>query len=59
MTGLDVDYDEIIEIFCIITNGNLDVLDDEGWGTVVHQSKERMEQMAWSPNLSINHAELT
>lgn len=45
MTGLDVDNDVIIEIFCIITNGNLDVLDEEGWGTVIQQSKETMERM--------------
>jgi oligoribonuclease len=45
MTGLDVDNDVIIEIFCLITNGNLELLDEEGWGTVVHQSKERMDAM--------------
>ncbi|CAG8955417.1 hypothetical protein HYFRA_00010281 [Hymenoscyphus fraxineus] len=45
MTGLDVENDVIIEIFCIITNGNLDVLDEEGWGAVIHQPKERMDQM--------------
>lgn len=47
MTGLDVENDVIIEIFCIITNGDLDVLDEEGWGTVIHQSKEKMDKMAW------------
>ncbi|KAI1825544.1 ribonuclease H-like domain-containing protein [Xylaria intraflava] len=45
MTGLDPDHDEIIEIFCVITTGQLDVVDEAGWGTVVHQSKERMEMM--------------
>lgn len=45
MTGLDPDRDEIIEIFCIITNGTLEVMDEEGWGTVVHQTQERMDQM--------------
>ncbi|KAI1432826.1 exonuclease [Xylaria sp. CBS 124048] len=45
MTGLDQDKDEIIEIFCIITTGNLDVVDEVGWGTVIHQSKERMDMM--------------
>ena len=45
MTGLDVDHDEIIEIFCIITNGNLDIVDENGWGAVIHQSKERMDKM--------------
>ncbi|KAF4908813.1 Oligoribonuclease [Colletotrichum fructicola] len=45
MTGLDPDKEEIIEIFCIITTGNLEVVDSEGWGCVVHQSEERMAQM--------------
>ncbi|KAF4822466.1 Oligoribonuclease [Colletotrichum siamense] len=45
MTGLDPDKEEIIEIFCIITTGNLEVVDPEGWGCVVHQSEERMAQM--------------
>jgi oligoribonuclease (3'-5' exoribonuclease) len=45
MTGLDQDSDEIIEIFCIITTGTLDVVDEQGWGTVVHQTKERMDMM--------------
>ncbi|KAF6831413.1 RNA exonuclease rex2 [Colletotrichum musicola] len=48
MTGLDPDKEEIIEIFCIITKGNLEIIDPEGWGCVVHQSAERMAQMdAW------------
>lgn len=45
MTGLDPDNDVIIEVFCIITNGNLEIVDEEGWGCTVHQSKERMDQM--------------
>jgi oligoribonuclease len=48
MTGLDVDNDVIIEIFCIITNGDLEVLDSEGWGTVIHQPKEIMDKMVAS-----------
>lgn len=51
MTGLDLDNDVIIEIFCVITNGNLDVLDEEGWGAVIHQSKETMDKMVTSPHL--------
>lgn len=51
MTGLDIDNDVIIEIFCVITNGNLDVTDEKGWGAVIHQSKERMDQMVQSANL--------
>ncbi|POS77015.1 oligoribonuclease [Diaporthe helianthi] len=45
MTGLDYNNDEIIEIYCLITNGNLVLADTEGWGTVVHQSTARMAQM--------------
>lgn len=45
MTGLDIDNDDIIEIFCIITNGNLDVIDEKGWGAVIRQSKETMDKM--------------
>ncbi|KAH9886843.1 ribonuclease H-like domain-containing protein [Xylariomycetidae sp. FL2044] len=45
MTGLDPDKEEIIEIFCIVTTGTLEVVDKNGWGTVVHQTKARMDQM--------------
>jgi len=55
MTGLNLETDVIIEIFCIITDGNLKVLDPEGWGVVVHQSKETMDKMVplQLPNISI------
>ena len=45
MTGLDVDNDVIIEIACFITNGNLELVDEEGWEVVIHQSKETMDKM--------------
>lgn len=45
MTGLDPDTDEIIEIYCLITDGQLNLLDECGWGTVVHQTSERMAMM--------------
>lgn len=45
MTGLDPDTDCIIEIYCLITDGQLQLLDDSGWGTVVHQPRERMAAM--------------
>lgn len=45
MTGLDFDKDEIIEIYCLVTNGDLALADTEGWGTVVHQPQARMDQM--------------
>ena len=52
MTGLDVDNDVIIEIFCIITNGDLEVLDEEGWGVVIHQTKETMDKMVYTSRIS-------
>lgn len=45
MTGLDPDSDSIIEIYCLVTDGQLELLDESGWGTVVHQSSERMAMM--------------
>ena len=45
MTGLEVDSEEIIEIFCIITDADLNFLDQEGWGAVVHQPKELLDKM--------------
>ncbi|KAK4032682.1 ribonuclease H-like domain-containing protein [Parachaetomium inaequale] len=45
MTGLDPDTDLIIEIYCLITNGQLELVDEAGWGTVVHQTSERMAMM--------------
>lgn len=45
MTGLNVDRDVIIEIFCIITKGNLEVVDEAGRGWVIQQTKERMDEM--------------
>ncbi|KAI5868226.1 exonuclease [Durotheca rogersii] len=48
MTGLDPETDEILEIFCIITTGTLEVVDAAGWGVVVHQPPKRLAQMgAW------------
>jgi len=44
MTGLDPDREEVIEIYCIVTDDQLEPL-DSGWGTVVHQSRERMDAM--------------
>ncbi|KAI5466229.1 phosphoglucomutase [Mariannaea sp. PMI_226] len=51
MTGLDPDKEVILEIFCIITTGNLEILDEEGFHAVVHWPKERMDQMdEWCTN---------
>lgn len=55
MTGLNPDTEEIIEIFCIITNGHLELVDEQGWGTVVHQPKDRMDKMdEWCTNVHGN-----
>lgn len=45
MTGLNPDSDSIIEIFCLATDSQLNLLDESGWGTVIHQPKERMDAM--------------
>jgi oligoribonuclease len=45
MTGLNPDTEEIIEIYCLITDGKLELVEPQGWGTVVHQSAERMAKM--------------
>jgi len=45
MTGLDPDTESVIEIYCLITDGQLRLLDETGWGTVVHQTRERMAMM--------------
>ncbi|TAQ87106.1 hypothetical protein B7494_g4576 [Chlorociboria aeruginascens] len=45
LRGLDIDNDVIIEIFCIVTNGDLEMLHEGGWGAVIHQSKETMDKM--------------
>lgn len=59
MTGLDVDNDDIIEIFCVITNGSLDVMDESGWGAVIHQSRERMDSMVLYKSLKTPHSSRT
>jgi hypothetical protein len=45
MTGLDPDTDAVIEIYCLVTDAQLELLDENGWGTVVHQTRERMAMM--------------
>lgn len=44
MTGLDVFNDHIIEICCIITDGDLNII-DEGYESVIHYDKEVMDTM--------------
>lgn len=45
MTGLDHHNDVIIEICCLITDKNLNVIDERGYESVIHASKERMDAM--------------
>ncbi|KFA66488.1 hypothetical protein S40285_00701 [Stachybotrys chlorohalonatus IBT 40285] len=45
MTGLNPDTEEILEIYCILTTGNLELLDEEGFHAVVHWPKSRLDQM--------------
>jgi oligoribonuclease len=44
MTGLDVDRDVIVEIACIVTDSELESLDD-GIQLVVHQDAETLDRM--------------
>ncbi|KAI8320271.1 ribonuclease H-like protein [Martensiomyces pterosporus] len=44
MTGLDYDSDTIIEIACVITDGDLNVL-EQGEDIVIHQPQEVMDAM--------------
>lgn len=51
MTGLDVDKDHIIEICCIITDGNLNIIDPEGYESTVHVPKKVLDNMnEWCVN---------
>ncbi|CAM1506686.1 Fc.00g063270.m01.CDS01 [Cosmosporella sp. VM-42] len=45
MTGLDPDTEEIMEIYCIITTGNLQILDEEGFHAIIHWPQSRLDQM--------------
>lgn len=45
MTGLDPDKEVVLEIYCLLTTGELELLDEEGFHAVIHFPKERMDQM--------------
>lgn len=45
MTGLDTVNDHIIEICCIITDQDLNVVDETGYESVVHYDAEVMDKM--------------
>lgn len=46
MTGLDHINDHIIEICCIITDGNLNFIDENGYESVIHHNKSTMDSMS-------------
>lgn len=51
MTGLDIANDHIIEICCIITDGNLNIIDEDGYESTVYQPKEVLDSMnEWCVN---------
>ena len=45
MTGLDPDNETIMSLACFITDGNLDLLDENGYEAVIHHSKEDLDRM--------------
>src|ERR1700743_3814778 len=45
MTGLNDSKDSIIQIFCFVTDYDLNLLDDEGWGTIIHHPKPILDAM--------------
>lgn len=45
MTGLDHVNDHIIEICCIITDGDLNIIDEAGYESVIHCDKKIMDAM--------------
>lgn len=51
MTGLDIEKDNIIEICCIITDGNLKIIDEKGYESTVYVTKEKLDAMGeWCVN---------
>ncbi|MCJ1440659.1 MAG: hypothetical protein MMC23_001145 [Stictis urceolatum] len=51
MTGLDREKDTIMSICCFITDGDLKLLDDKGFETVIHHEKHVLDWMdEWCVN---------
>ncbi|PWW79385.1 ribonuclease H-like protein [Tuber magnatum] len=51
MTGLDPSEDVILQICCYITDHELNLLDEEGYETVIHYEKEVLDRMEdWCQN---------
>ncbi|GKZ64032.1 hypothetical protein CBS63078_5391 [Aspergillus niger] len=48
MTGLDADTDQILQICCFITDANLNLLEPQGFETVIHHPTSVLDNMnAW------------
>lgn len=45
MTGLDIEHDTIMSLACFITGPDLDILDEEGFETVIHHEKAALDRM--------------
>ncbi|KAI9704404.1 MAG: hypothetical protein M1836_007267 [Candelina mexicana] len=45
MTGLNVDTDSILHIYCFITDYNLNLLEHDGWGAIIHHEKANLDAM--------------
>ncbi|KAI9717319.1 MAG: hypothetical protein M1812_004846 [Candelaria pacifica] len=45
MTGLNVNTDSILQIYCFITDYNLNLLESDGWGAVIHHEKASLDAM--------------
>lgn len=51
MTGLNPDTEEILEIYCILTTGGLEIIEEQGFHAIIHWPSERLDQMnEWCVN---------
>lgn len=45
MTGLDPESDSIMSIACFVTDHELNIIDEEGFGAVIHHTKAQLDRM--------------
>jgi len=45
MTGLNANTDSILQISCFITDYDLNVMDVDGWGAIVHHDQASLDRM--------------
>ena len=45
MTGLDAETDQILQICCFVTDSNLQLLDQNGFETVIHHPDSALDTM--------------